>query len=101
MHRAASTTDRYTLLDQQLMARATRYFAWQARVATPYVGQRIIEAGCGTGNFTTHLTDRAMVLGVDVVEECVERTRIHFAQYPNLQFRCLDVQDPAFLELKS
>lgn len=100
MQRVASTTDHYTLLDQQLMARATRYFAWQARAAKPYLGRRVIEAGCGTGNFTRHLTDRDLVVSTDVVEECVERAQARFAEYPNFQFRCLDVQDPAFLDLK-
>ena len=101
MQREASTTAEYTLLDQQLMSRATRYFAWQARIAKPHLGRRVIEAGCGTGNFTLHLTDRELVVGMDVVEECVERTRARFAGQPNMQFRNLDVQDPGFLRLKA
>jgi SAM-dependent methyltransferase len=100
MQREASTTDQYTLLDQQLMGRATRYFAWQARTAKPYLGQRVIETGCGAGNFTGHLADRDLVVSMDVVEECVERARVRFAGHANMQFRHLDVQDPAFLDLK-
>ena len=94
MQHEASTTDHYTLLDQELMGRATRYFAWQARTAKQHLGRRVIEAGCGVGNFTRHLTDRELVVSMDVVEECVERARAHFAAHPNMQFRCLDVQDP-------
>lgn len=101
MTRLASTTDQYTLLDQQLMAQATRYFAWQARVVKPHLGARVIETGCGTGNFTRHLTGRDLVMSTDVVEECVERARSRFSDRPNLQFRCLDIQDPAFLDLKT
>jgi len=101
MTRLASTTDEYTLLDQKLMARATRYFEWQARVVKPHLGKRVIEAGCGTGNFTRHLTERELVMSTDVVEECVERSRSRFSGHRNLQFRYLDVQDPAFLDLKS
>ena len=101
MQHEASTTDQYTLLDQQLMSRATHYFAWQARTASQHVGRRVIETGCGTGNFTRHLTDRELVLSMDVVEECVERARVRFAGHPNMQFRHLDVQDPEFLRLKA
>jgi SAM-dependent methyltransferase len=101
MQHEASTTDEYTLLDQRLMSKATRYFAWQAQVAKQHLGRRVIETGCGTGNFTRHLTDRDLVIGMDVVEECVERTRTRFAGHRNMQFRYLDVQDPEFLGLKS
>ena len=101
MQHEASTTDHYTLLDQQLMGQAVRYFAWQARTAKAYLGRRVIETGCGVGNFTRYLTDRDLVFSMDVVEECVERNRAHFASHPHMQFRWLDVQDPAFLDLKS
>jgi SAM-dependent methyltransferase len=101
MQHEASTTDVYTLLDQQLMSRAKRYFAWQARTAKQHLGRRVIETGCGTGNFTRYLTDRELVVGMDVVEECVERARGRFAGHPNMQFRYLDVQDAEFLRLKA
>lgn len=101
MQHEASTTDEYTLLDQQLMSQATRYFAWQARTVKRHLGQRVLETGCGVGNFTRHLTDRELVVSMDVVEECVERNRKRFADHSNMQFRHLDVQEPAFLDLKS
>jgi SAM-dependent methyltransferase len=101
MQHEASTTDEYTLLDQQLMGRAKRYFAWQARTAQQHLGNRVLETGCGVGNFTRYLVDRELVVGMDVVEECVERNRASFASHANIQFRFLDVQDPAFLDLKA
>src|SRR5258708_32507888 len=101
MYREASTTAQYTLQDQQLMRRARRYFAWQAELAKEQLGRRVIEAGCGTGNFTQHLLDRELVVGVDAVPECVEQARARFADYSNLQFRCLDLQDPEFCDLKA
>lgn len=101
MQREATTTDEYTLLDQRLMAQATRYFAWQAQTARQHLGSRVIETGCGTGNFARYLTDREMVLSTDVVEECVERCSARFAKQRNMQFQLLDVQDPDFLNLKS
>ena len=101
MHREATTTAEYTLLDQQLMQRATRYFAWQAELAKQQLGRRVIEVGCGTGNFTRHLVDRDLVVGLDIVDGCVEQSRARFDAHSHMQFRCLDVQDSEFLALKS
>ncbi len=41
------------------------------------------------------------MIGLDVVEGCVAQARTRFADNTNLQFRCLDVQDPAFVELRA
>jgi SAM-dependent methyltransferase len=95
------TAAEYTLLDQSLMRRATRYFAWQALLVKQHLGQRIVETGCGTGNFTRYLLDREFVIGIDEVEECVERARSNFARHPNVRFERLDIQDPEFCKLKS
>jgi SAM-dependent methyltransferase len=78
-----------------------RYFAWQAETAKQYLGKRVLETGCGVGNFTRYLVDRELVVSMDVVEECVERNRSSFSAHSNIQFRWLDVQDPAFLDLKA
>ena len=100
MFREASTTAQYTLLDQQLMQKAERYFAWQAAMALEQIGKRVIEVGCGTGNFTRHLLDRELVIGLDVVEECVATLRERLGNPPNVEARVLDVQDREFLDLK-
>jgi SAM-dependent methyltransferase len=100
MQREATTTAEYTLLDQRLMQRATNYFVWQAEMAKAAIGRRVIEIGCGTGNFTKHLVDREYVCGLDVVDGCVEESRARFAGKAHLEFRCLDVQDDEFLSLR-
>jgi ubiquinone/menaquinone biosynthesis C-methylase UbiE len=100
MSREASTTAQYTMLDQQLMQKAERYFAWQAGLVLRETGQRVIEVGCGTGNFTRHLLDREMVMGLDVVEECVSQLRERLGNPGNVSAQVLDVQDREFLELK-
>ncbi|HEX5430991.1 MAG TPA: class I SAM-dependent methyltransferase [Bryobacteraceae bacterium] len=101
MGREVSTTAEYTLLDQQLMQRAERYFAWQARLAKQQLGRRVIEVGCGAGNFTRHLVDREWTTGLDIVEECLAQARARFQRHGNVQFLRLDVQDPRFCELKT
>jgi SAM-dependent methyltransferase len=66
------------------MARAPRYFEWQARLVKPYLGRRVVEVGCGTGNFTGHLLDREFVMAVDIEPECVERVRRRFSGHSHL-----------------
>lgn len=66
------------------MAKAARYFAWQARLVRPHLGRRVLEFGCGTGNFTRHLLDREAVIAVDVEPECVERLRARYPDHANL-----------------
>lgn len=96
-----SPTAEYTVADQQRMQRARRYFAWQSRLAHEQIGRRIIEIGCGLGNFTEHLLDRELVIAVDVVEECLEQLRQRFPGRANLETRRLDVQHREFLNLRS
>ena len=100
MSRQASTTADYTMLDQQLMQKAERYFKWQARMALKQTGQRVIEVGCGTGNFTRHLLDRELVIGLDVVEDCVDHLRERLGNPTNVKAMILEIQDRKFLELR-
>ena len=42
------------------MTRARNYFAWQSRLVVRELGQRVLEVGCGIGNFTGLLLDREL-----------------------------------------
>lgn len=99
MPREATTTAEYTLRDQQMMSRATNYFSWQARMAEERIGKRVVEIGCGMGNFTGHLEACEMVCGLDIVDDCLDAARERFRGDPRKQFCRLDVQDESFLEL--
>jgi SAM-dependent methyltransferase len=90
----------YTIRDQQRMQRASRYFLWQATLASEHLGRRVLEVGCGVGNFTRHLLDRDLVVGLDVVEECVTRHNDTFSSYPGVESKQLDILDPAVLALR-
>ncbi len=82
------------------MTAAVNYFAWQAKLALAPLGQRIVEVGCGIGNFTRMMLDREGVVGVDIDENCIARHRERFGANANVQSRVLDALDPAFAELK-
>jgi 2-polyprenyl-3-methyl-5-hydroxy-6-metoxy-1,4-benzoquinol methylase len=95
-----ATTADYTVRDQERMKNATRYFEWQFKLAEKQLGRRVLEIGCGLGNFTRHLLDRDLVLGIDVEEECINKRLGTFAEYPNLVSMYMDVQDKSFLDLR-
>lgn len=75
----------YTLQDQKLMAQANNYFAWQCRLVTGELGRRVVEIGCGIGNFTRMLLDRDAVLALDMEPECVARVQERFGDHGNLR----------------
>jgi len=75
----------YNVADQARMAAAVNYFAWQARLVKPELGQRVVEIGCGSGNFTGMLLDRDAVFALDVDPDCIERINQRFRDRGNLQ----------------
>jgi len=82
--------------DQERMTRARNYFAWQSRLVRPYLGRRVLEAGCGIGNFTRHLLDREAVIAVDIEADCVEVLRRRFAAYAHVHPVVCDLLAPEF-----
>jgi len=92
-------TSDYTIADLERMARATNYIAWQRRLVTPELGQRVIEVGCGIGNFTGMLLDRETVLAIDVDPACIERLRERYSNRPNLHAFVCEPDSAAFADL--
>jgi SAM-dependent methyltransferase len=81
------------------MAQAKNYFAWQARLVLPELGQRVLEVGCGTGNFTQTLLDREAVIAIDHEPACVSRLAERFPGQPNLHARVASPCEDSFREL--
>jgi SAM-dependent methyltransferase len=89
----------YTVEDQERMAQAANYVAWQARLVHPELGRRVLEVGCGLGNFTGTLLDREAVIAVDVEPACIDHLKRRYAESPNLQAFVCDVAGPEFRRL--
>jgi SAM-dependent methyltransferase len=89
----------YTVADQERMARAGNYVAWQSRLVHRELGQRVLEVGCGLGNFTGTLLDREAVIAVDMEPRCIERLRRRYAGRHNLHAFVCDVLSPGFRDL--
>jgi len=99
LHSAATMASTYALRDQERMARAKNYFAWQGRLVTRELGRRVMEVGCGIGNFTGTLLDRDMVIALDIDRHCTERLRERYPNRGNLHVVTCDAGNYAFSEL--
>lgn len=82
------------------MRLAKNYFAWQSGLVLRELGQRVIEVGCGIGNFTGMLLDRPLVVALDVEEACLEILRQRYAGRPNLHVLAGDAADPTLRGLR-
>lgn len=89
----------YTVEDQERMSRAGNYFAWQSRLVARHLGQRVIEVGCGIGNFTGALLDRELVVAIDAEPACIERLRQRYPCRPNLHAFACDAGNASFRAL--
>jgi len=95
---SAGAGAKYTVEDQQRMTRAKNYFAWQSELVTRELGQRVVEVGCGLGNFTSKLLDRELVIALDMEPDCVERLKQRYAHCQNLHAFTCDAQHDGFRE---
>lgn len=89
----------YTMEDQRRMSRARNYFAWQGRLVNREIGRRVIEVGCGVGNFTEMLLDRDLVVAVDKEPACVAQLTGRYPKRPNLQALVCDAASQEFTDL--
>jgi SAM-dependent methyltransferase len=91
----------YTLEDQERMTRAKNYFAWQSRLVMREIGRRVVEIGCGVGNFTEMLLDRDLVIALDIEPACVDRLKERYPGRDNLCALACNAEGPAFRRLAS
>lgn len=78
----------------QAVRSAPRYNRYMFRRLDPFIGDRVLEAGAGIGNITTHLLHRELVVVGELDPGYVERLRSVFASNPNVELRRLDLTDP-------
>ncbi|OGM10526.1 hypothetical protein A2159_01140, partial [Candidatus Woesebacteria bacterium RBG_13_34_9] len=56
----------YTL---EIMREASWYNDWLFKLIKPFLGQEVLEVGCGIGNFTPLLAKKSLVFAIDVNEK--------------------------------
>lgn len=96
---AGAVCSSYILQDQERMTRARNYFAWQQRLVTRELGRRVVEVGCGLGNFTGMLLDRDVIIALDAEAGCIQRLKERYPNHSNLHAFTCHAGSPAFAEL--
>lgn len=76
------------------------YDSWLIEELKPFLGQRILEVGCGLGNMLMHMIDREFVVGLDVSSETVLEANRKFLEYKNISIYKYSITDPSVLNLK-
>ncbi len=77
------------------LSRAQRFNAWMADVIRPFLGERLLEIGSGTGNLTRRLVPRDVYVASDVNPLYVKTLENLTADRPYLTARFTDVTDLA------
>lgn len=88
------------------MATMGRYNRWIYDTIVPYLGRRVLEAGCGNGNITCWILRTAGLqryVGVDLSESFCQQLRTTFPSAHGLScaFHAMDLQNPGLMRLAS
>jgi SAM-dependent methyltransferase len=76
------------------LSTADAYTRWILDEVQPWLGRRILEVGCGTGNFTVPLAAAGHELvSIDIDAEYVKATARRTAGFPKVTIRHADVTD--------
>ncbi|OGC13698.1 hypothetical protein A3J90_01960 [candidate division WOR-1 bacterium RIFOXYC2_FULL_37_10] len=79
------------------MSCAKNYNYWIFRKIKPYIGSSVLEIGCGIGNFTEFLTDLEGLTCLDMIEECITRSKLKFHKHNNIKYIHGDFLDKTIL----
>ncbi|MDI6840227.1 MAG: class I SAM-dependent methyltransferase [bacterium] len=74
------------------------YTKWILNMIKPYLGNRILEVGCGIGNLTKELKNYGQLVGIDISSYFIQHIKIN---YPDLEFHKFDITDINVLSLKN
>lgn len=83
-----------------IMSQARNYHAWIYNNIKPYIGERILEVGCGTGNMTEFFLPKEKVVGIDISPDHLNLIKLRFSGRPNFEVFNYDICDDQVLELR-
>lgn len=75
----------------ETIAKAPGFNRWVFEQFEPWLGDEILEAGCGIGTLTALLADRGRVVGIDLDSAYIERLKNAYAGQDNLRFLAADL----------
>src|SRR4029077_418016 len=78
-----------------------RYNEWIWERVAPYVGQRVLEVGAGSGTMTKFLYGRELIVATDKETPYIDRLRNAFRRRPGMMVERLDLDRDDALDLAS
>lgn len=75
------------------LSEAFYYNRWIFRMMEPYLGQRILEVGCGIGNMTEFMAEGREILAVDMHVGYLSEGRRRFRGRSNVFFKKMDLSN--------
>jgi 2-polyprenyl-3-methyl-5-hydroxy-6-metoxy-1,4-benzoquinol methylase len=67
------------------------YLDWQLEQIRPWLGQRVLEVGCGVGGILERLGPRERIVGIDVEADILAAAAERFRDRPETSLRVLDL----------
>ena len=83
-----------------IMSQARNYNAWIYSNIRPYLGERILEVGCGTGNMTESFLNQEKVVGIDISDDHLNLIKLRFSGRSNFEAFNYDICDDKVVELR-
>ncbi len=87
----ASTIDPVGFETLLRMADVESYNRWVYHRIRPYLGERVLEVGCGIGNMTAYYVDRPHLACVDLLPESIALVRQQFPDHSNMHMVIGDI----------
>lgn len=87
--RRFTTHDGYYVLES--VRRARGFNKWMLSQFRPFIGERVLEAGCGIGNFTEQLLDRERLICADLDPYYTEVIGRRYAHLSNVRTNRMDL----------
>ena len=96
-----STSEPRTFTQVRRRSRLSRYNRWVWDRIAPYVGERVLEVGAGSGAMTRFLYGRELIVATDKETPYVDRLRNAFRRRPGILVERVDLESDDALPLAS
>ena len=80
---------------------ARRYNEWIWSQLRPFVGDRVLEVGCGIGNYTGFLRNHGLVVSTDHNRQYLEQVAARLEQHENIHVEHIDWERPDLEALRA
>ncbi len=86
--------------DLEIMSQSLNYRDWIYSQFSPYIGDRVVELGAGIGNFTRLMTQKEIVIPVDIYTPAVDYLNKRFADHDNIKPMEINIEGTDIMGLK-